>query len=780
MTLRHSIDGVYGAIVVRLVHRAQILRKRVVRWLGRWLFSAGHQNIGDGCNGGQNHYRRENQACAKEQVFHGAKSAQRACQSQFSCVLVVGALLTVGTFYSRGQIVASTNRISWIPGYSVGVQIERTNRTVSLNVTNFGADASGETNANTPIMNAIAAAAASSGVTNVVFFPAGRYRIVAGITMSAANSGITLRGETNASGALLATLFGQDTGAAEAGGSTVLYVGPQDNPSVYYPITNGATKGSTNIILDLGYVPDGATGVDASLLASGYIIEIAGERGSNPEQPVFSTGGYDKVRKQHAAPIAVSGQTVTLSAPLVMDFSATHNPTAKIIGTPPIRGVGIEFLKFMGSNAVSGITSTQQTLLWMSSARDSWVIGCEFSGANNYHVALASCVNVTVKRNRMTRANSVGSNHAGILFNSSSCLIEDNIIDDGIFPGMEINAGMGNAFFANFMTNNVQDILIHNAHPGFNLFEANVLSDMTFDGYFGSSSHATALRNNIYGAHVYFKRWTTFQQWLGNVMGYPTNGHFIYTSDSTSYTPVMFRFGEPNVGNHNSSGTTPPTAWNYPGNFVTLNNPPETQWTNGVFTITNGPAFPTNVIWTNFGIGTLTNLPAPEGGNFPLVFQDTANTNYYYGGRYNAGVLTLSAGNSSNVTLDSYVILSNGWRVFVAGANQFQQLQNSNRWTHTIVSNLCYTNLAGVIVNDDIATGVGSGIVSNSFLYASAPDYWGTNRWPAIQFDAAQPVSPIPAEDRYYGRIAEGEGEGGAVPSSAGGAFTIQGSAVFK
>lgn len=719
-------------------------------------------------------------------VIRPAANGLRIPINQCFHFATIAAFLLLATS-AFGELVQSTNRIPWRAGYSVGSQLARTNRTVSVNVTNFGADASGVTNASPSIQAAIDAAAVSGGVTNVIYFPEGRYRIVDGISLpSAAYSGLTLRGATNVNGVPQSILFGQDTGLSPVGGSVLLYVGPGDNPSVYYPITSGATKGSTNLVLGMGYVPGSlsdarvatVTNIDASLFSSGYIIEVAGDNGSNPEWNVISTGGYDNIAKQHAYPIAVAGQTITISSPLVMDFSSMPNTSAYIIGTPPIRAVSIEFLKLVGSNSVSGATSTQQNMLTISHAVNSWIIGCEIESFNNYGLSMAACVNVTVQRNKIHKANSAGSNHGGILFNASSCLVEDNSITDGMQPSIEINGGMGNAFFGNFTTNNIIDLNIHNAHPAFNLFEANTIMSVTWDGYFGSTSHHTFLRNHISRAHIYFKRWTTFQQVLGNVIGstdYLTNAGLpmIYTSDIIGYEPMIFSFGKPNIGNGSHTGTNGPISWNYPGNVITLFDPQGDEWTNGVFTITNAPAFPTNQIWTNYGIGQLTNLHAALSAGYPLFFQDTLNTNTYYSGIWNGQVLTGAGGNSSNITISVYMQLSNNWRLFIGGQNQWQQLQASNRHTHTIVSNLVYTNLAGVVANDAIAVGVGSGIVSNSFLYPTgAPDYWGTNRWPAMQFSAAQPVSPIPSEDRYFGRFTLNENPPDAPTLSALGCAT--------
>ena len=67
-----------------------------------------------------------------------------------------------------------------------------------------------------------------------------------------------------------------------------------------------------------------------------------------------------------------------------------------------------------------------------------------------------------------------------------------------------------------------------------NLWEANVLEGggayFEMDGYFGSGSHQTLLRNSIGDswAPVYFKRWSTYMNLVGNVLGQSGGGYSAY------------------------------------------------------------------------------------------------------------------------------------------------------------------------------------------------------------------------------------------------------------
>jgi hypothetical protein len=101
--------------------------------------------------------------------------------------------------------------------------------------------------------------------------------------------------------------------------------------------------------------------------------------------------------------------------------------------------------------------------------------------------------------------------------------------------------------------------------------------------------------------------------------------------------------------------------------------------------------------------------------------------------------------------------VTNGWRVWRAGPVAYQTLAISNKLTHTLHGNLCYTsNVPGLIWDSNIA----DQDIPDSLLYAAAPSWWGTNRWPAIDPEGAQPLASIPAQDRYYGI----SGGGGSPP----------------
>jgi len=70
----------------------------------------------------------------------------------------------------------------------------------------------------------------------------------------------------------------------------------------------------------------------------------------------------------------------------------------------------------------------------------------------------------------------------------------------------------------------------------------------------------------------------------------------------------------------------------------------------------------------------------------------------------------------------------------------------TNQWnTHILAQNYDYVVNSALWLN----TTTNSGMLIDSYLYASAPSWWGTNRWPAIDPTSAVLAAPIPAEVRF-------------------------------
>jgi len=645
---------------------------------------------------------------------------------------------------SRGDVIQSSNRIDWIPGVTLGVRQQYAERTNIIDVSSppYSADKTGATLSTTNIQGAIDAAPANS----VIFFPAGNYLTK---TLYVQRSDITLRGELTLSNTPAASLIGFTNETP-----SILNIGFGENHGAYFTITNGATKGSTNLTIDAS-----TSGVQGGI-AAGDLVYISEDNGWDPEMNVISTGNYNHMLGQHAVVSTVSGGAITIRSPLVHTF--TRNPKIKILGFRGRSGVGLENLKLTGTNELDNTVSSAQNLLNVTMVYDSWIRNCEFLFAKNYNVTMVSVANVEISHSKLHRSNGTGSNHAGLLFGASSCYIFDNILVDGLQPAIECNSGSGSAFFGNFISNNVLGINFHGAHPYMNLWEANVCKDVIIDGYFGSVSRQTFFRNHFDATYttMTFRRWTTFIQLVGNVLGVANNTYPYYINEVDSTDAGIFSWGKPNIGNPNYVGTNPPVPWNYPGGTLHIYNGPE--WPNGAFVFTNAPAYATNRIDMSMGLGTLTNLPNPYGSFYPIIFQDGTDTNKYWpvSDELLTTIANADSGGGANgypaitngyVELNQSIWFTNGWRIFVSGQFNYQQLQQSNRFTHTIHGNWDYFH-TNVIWDSGIAdTNLPVSLVS-----ASTPSWWGTLAYPAVGPDLTPMRSTIPAESRYFGIEYEG------------------------
>ena len=145
-------------------------------------------------------------------------------------ILVSVFILSVATL-SYGVLIPANRLVDWTPGVSVGVPGGiPTNRTHLINVTSapYNADKSGASDAAPAIRSAIAAA--TSG--DIVYLPAGTYRISSLISINKSN--ITLRGA------------GDSTVIDNRSSSQAIFVGG-DYQGAGVSISGSPTKGSTTI-----------------------------------------------------------------------------------------------------------------------------------------------------------------------------------------------------------------------------------------------------------------------------------------------------------------------------------------------------------------------------------------------------------------------------------------------------------------------------------------------------------------------------------------------------
>jgi hypothetical protein len=202
--------------------------------------------------------------------------------------------------------------------------------------------------------------------------------------------------------------------------------------------------------------------------------------------------------------------------------------------------------------------------------------------APGYHVLAALAFRIAIEDSTIYDAQNHNSNGGGIIFDSrvSSSRIQNCILYH-VFPGNEENyMSGGNVIAYNYMrdneTNGIQGCSFdsnHGCHPVMSLYEGNVGGQFQSDGYHGSASHDTLYRNYFHGMNeggvtenskcVDLCRWTLNYTLIGNVLGTDVNKIYDQTQDNYSYsTPVLYRFGYPNMGNNGYTTTTssPPTS----------------------------------------------------------------------------------------------------------------------------------------------------------------------------------------------------------------------------
>jgi hypothetical protein len=638
---------------------------------------------------------------------------------------VVCLVAVAGLAKTFADVIPSDRVINWVPNVTVGVRGGIPSRTHQIDVTQspYNADKTGKTDASAAITAAINAAQ----INDVVYLPAGVYNITAGLSIT--HSYFTLRGAgTNT------ILVGNIKVGYDANGGAGSYV-----------VASGATKGSTSMqFASLSRLPYGDSVSVGDIIYASALIDPTD---LFQYAVVGGDAKYARLLEQPILVTAITGNTVSFTPPLAWDFTNSpqahpENPT-QIPSLQPRHGVGIENMLITTTN--NGLDCSPTFLVEFTSCVDSWLQNCEIYLGANYNVYLVDSVHCEVSHNSIRFAKGSGSNHAGLLAGGDSgCLVQDNIFADGLQPAIEFNTGFsGNAVFGNFFTNDIIYIDCHGPHPVMNLWEANICDSLEMDGYFGSASHQTLFRNVFNSGYtaLLFKRWITYMQVVGNVLGKSGATYTQFASDPNVSAPVIIQFGYPNIGNNNYVGTSPPMGWNWPGSsFWDFN---QHLRPNGIFT------FPSDQILTTNLIGNFTNVPAPVASLYPLIFQDKVNTNVYHTGLTNQDgtcALSAAAGTSGNLQLNVPVTVSSGWTLYVGGQNAYQQLQLTNQYTDIVTGNYDYFHNG---VQWD-ASGVQQ--IPVSLLYTNGPpSWWGaTNPWPAVDPARAPMVGSIPAQNAYF------------------------------
>lgn len=419
-------------------------------------------------------------------------------------------------------------------------------RTNLLDVTKppFNADPTGAADAQPAIAQAIGKAADN----DVVYLPAGTYRMNTGVG-TGGKSRITIRGDGPDKTVLRLQTGGLSVGA---GGGDWWY---PDRHKV--DLAAGALKGATHLVV-----------TDAKGLAVGQLCQLSLK--NDPKLPVIVPGAFEYMRSQITRIVGKRENEIQIFPALAFDLPMALAPRVR----PTARAaefVGVEDL------TLDGAAGNIQFGLSLSTAYGCWVKNVAVRNITNYHLSIGDSLQCEIRHSTIATRKGAGSNGAGFLVGMTcSSLFEDNILIEQ-FPHIEVNASTGNVFSYNYCHDSTIQGVVgcsinsnHGAHSSYNLYEGNVSPKFQADGYHGSSSHDTIFRNWLHGTSdktqlfwicVNLNRFTRHYSVVGNVLG--KRGHsWIYDNDNKGYgydQHLIYSLGMPNMGNGGFNGVAQPS-----------------------------------------------------------------------------------------------------------------------------------------------------------------------------------------------------------------------------
>lgn len=613
------------------------------------------------------------------------------------------------------------------PGVDVGViggiPTDRSN-IINVTLTPYFADNTGATDAKAAIQSAISAAASG----DIVYLPAGTYRLDSSLTVGPSDSNITIRGD----GA---------TTILDLGSGAGLFIGSQPNtsdwawagqqyaePSTNNTVTAGLTKGSTVLTI-----------ADTSPFSVGDLIQVAV---TNQEDNTEITGGaivsvhvlgIETMRRQMMRVQSKTGTTLTVFPGV--HWTPESNLVAKVNRQSTItQGVGIEDLR------IDATDNNEVQVFLFAACFNCWANGVIVTSPTNYGITFVTSLNCELRDCDILDAKTQGStNHAGLLLNQCvNGLIVNNIIYNN-WPQVEANeSSQGNVGFGNFFYSTFAgcSIIEHGSHPSFNLWEANILLGFQQDGYFSSASNNEIFRNWVTGMNfaedtvvpmIALARFTRNYELKGNVFGAPGWAGDLY--DSPYNLGAAYGFSGTSVGATQPSAGT---FWSDWGMTCTLTT--RTSDTTGTITVSqlgtleNGATV--YIKWPGSANTTLGTVGVPTGLVFPVTMS--------------SGVLP------STTTVGDVYTGPAGYEerdrdVFLTSDPDFPG-------STTALGNFFAWAAGGNAI--PASESLGTDTIPNSYTYTSgAPAWWGGKTWPAFGL-AAGDVSQngfnrIPAGERF-------------------------------
>lgn len=436
---------------------------------------------------------------------------------------VVCASLFVFPFSARAEIIPATRRVDWS---SAGVSGGIPNRSTVCATLDAAVYGNGTTDATAAIQSALAACPAGQ----VVYLPAGTYRITSGITIP---SGKTLRGA-----GMGQTIIKNSTEVAYLAGFN-------NSPDYYFTqstardITGGNTKGSSTI-----------TTSSAHGWSAGDLVLIDQLEDPAGDPPITSTGGEGPCtwcsRASGTRPAGQIAKVVSVpdatTAVLELPLNKNYDKSPQGIR---LRGItanaGIEDLTLDSTSACAGANNG---IFSNNFSENSWILRVEMKQVCRIGLLMATTYRNTVrgcKIHETTHHTSNGGYLMWMMTAGSANAVEDNIFYNGLVGIIYNGALSGNVFAYNYITKTWNSdypgrgsggIASHGAQPMMNLFEGNYLDGPVISNDFtwGSTAYSTYFRNKqrtdtapdppvnqLYGVALFDNAW--YMNFVGNVFG---------------------------------------------------------------------------------------------------------------------------------------------------------------------------------------------------------------------------------------------------------------------
>jgi PKD repeat protein len=424
------------------------------------------------------------------------------------------------------------------------------------------------TTANTLAQVNSAISACPSG--QVVYLSAGTYSF--GQITFGAKSGVTLRGAGAGK-----TIIRPNTD------NGIVHEMIEFSESAGKAVSSGYTKGST--VITLASAP-------SSHFIAGNLIVLAEDASANKwgtgigtyYRVGFPSGSniynLTSTRVFHHTNriVNVSGNKITLAAPLPMDFTASLNIKAYApISDAHTSLCGVE-------NLTVDCMGSRDCPIHFQGADRCWVKNVEVKnveGADIGQIRIDWSFQCEIRRCYIHDATGWPSQTDGYAssfnYGSSNCLIVD-CITYRVADLCETNGASGCAYLYNYGLehNRASDYargitLDHGPHGYMNLAEGNVLCNVVQDGYHGSTSHGVMFRNHLNGENmaqpkiVNLCRGAYHFSVVGNVLGDPSwNPRYYEQPNNPDYDSAIYALGFPTADSTSFAGysSVPWNAWN--------------------------------------------------------------------------------------------------------------------------------------------------------------------------------------------------------------------------